>query len=142
MSADDGLVHYPSGATRSADADDFRYDLLPLCALARWAQRMGHGAKTHGDHNWKKGFPAGVIENHLMRHLVMWMEGDRSDDHLAAIMCNVAFLIHFEETTKPTRAPQIPSPRCPMVYSPDPEGPLQYCVKYDGHTDEHAWGKP
>ena len=91
------VVVYPSGAQRSADADSARYDLLPLCAVRRWAERMAHGARKHGDDNWKRGFPAGVVENHLWNHWLKYLQGDRTDDHLAAILCNAAFLMWFED---------------------------------------------
>ena len=96
-SESDGLVHYPSGATRSADAEDVRYDLIPPSAMRRVAQRYALGAKTHGDRNWEKGQPAGSVVNHLLRHLHLWMGGDRSDDHLAAADWGLKCLMHHEE---------------------------------------------
>ena len=91
------LRKFPGGATRSADADEERYDLISPHATKREAIRMAEGAATHGERNWETGVPISVCINHLERHLVQYKMGDRSTDHLAAIRCNAGFLIHFEE---------------------------------------------
>ncbi len=91
------LRKFPGGATRSADADKERYDLISPHATKREAIRMAEGAATHGERNWETGVPPGVCLNHLERHLIQYKMGDRSTDHLAAIRCNAGFLIHFEE---------------------------------------------
>ena len=91
------LRKFPGGATRSADADEERYDLISPHATKREAIRMAEGAATHGERNWETGVPISVCPNHLERHLVQYKMGDRSTDHLAAIRCNAGFLIHFEE---------------------------------------------
>jgi hypothetical protein len=91
------LRKFPGGATRSADADNERYDLISPHATKREAIRMAEGAATHGERNWETGVPISVCINHLERHLVQYKMGDRSTDHLAAIRCNAGFLIHFEE---------------------------------------------
>jgi len=90
-------VTYPSGATRSADADDVRYDLIPMCVLRRYAKRMAKGAKVHGPNNWLGGFPPGVIENHMWRHYELWKAGDLTDDHLGAFLWGAAALVYFDE---------------------------------------------
>lgn len=95
------LTKFGGGATRSSDADSERYDLIPPLATKREAIRMAQGARTHGERNWESASPIEPFTqsclNHLERHLVAYKLGDRTDDHLAAIRCNAAFLIHFEE---------------------------------------------
>ena len=53
-------------------------------------QRFGYltnlGARNYGDGNFLKGIPTPVALESLDRHLAAYMEGDRSEDHLAAIM--------------------------------------------------------
>jgi len=93
-------VRYPSGATRSADAEDVRFDLIPACALMRLAARYAIGSKAHGDRNWEGGMPSGVVLNHLERHLNLWKSGDRSDDHLAAAAWG-CFALMFYEARRP-----------------------------------------
>jgi len=33
----------------------------------------------------------------LLRHAVAYMCGDRDEDHMAAVMCNAMFIMHYEE---------------------------------------------
>lgn len=66
--------------------------------MLKLAQRFTLGAKNHGDKNYQNG---GVefwtdTKNHLVEHLFMYLEGDQSDDHLAAILCNAAMLAWFD----------------------------------------------
>lgn len=92
------LRQMDSGATRSKDADAYRYDLITPHGMKRLAKRYADGAVTHGDRNWEKGIPASVNLNHLEGHLQQWKAGDTSEDHLAAIAWGVFALMHFEAT--------------------------------------------
>src|SRR4051812_28284410 len=96
-------VVFKSGASRSQNFH--RYDLLPREAIDRWAKRMTDGATQHGDNNWRNGLtdPEFIREtkNHLVHHALDYLaNGCASDDNLAAIICNAAFLIWFEEKGK------------------------------------------
>lgn len=92
-------VAFDSGAKSNEQKP--RYDLIPHCALTREAIRMGEGAKDHGENNYQKGKadPTFITDriNHLIEHAQRYANGDRSDDHLAAIRCNAAMLIWIEE---------------------------------------------
>ena len=85
-----------NGASRSHEAP--RYELIPKAAIDRLAQRLTLGAGIHGDHNWKGGGPKFIeqTKRHLMEHFLNYLEGATDDDHLAAVICNAAFLCHFE----------------------------------------------
>lgn len=89
---------FTSGATSSTEKP--RYDLIPKTALQRLAERFGYGAKKHGDHNYKQGVndPAFIRDriNHLIEHAVNYANGDRSTDHLGAVLCNAAMLAELE----------------------------------------------
>jgi hypothetical protein len=65
---------------------------------------MGEGADVHGENNYQKGKddPAFVRDriNHLIEHALMYADGDRSTDHLAAIRCNAGMLIWLEEAQR------------------------------------------
>jgi hypothetical protein len=90
---------FDSGAKSSEEQP--RYDLIPYVAQRREAQRWQQGAAFHGENNWQRGRHDTAFRrdrlNHLVEHLNKWINGDRSDDHLAAIRCNAAMLIWFEE---------------------------------------------
>ena len=91
---------FPSGATRSNDAESERYDLCPPLWAKADATIMAEGAITHGDDNWKKGIPIHVCLNHLERHLNLYKNGDKSEDHLAKVRVNAGFIMYFEELAK------------------------------------------
>lgn len=73
-----------------------RYDQIPACALRRIAERFGRGSlkfddpeeskRMYGRMNWQGGDDEYFRErfNHIIYHLMLWKEGDKSDDHLAA----------------------------------------------------------
>jgi hypothetical protein len=89
---------FETGAIRSTDADEYRYDLITPIGLARLAKTCKEGADKYGDNNWLKGMPATVLLNHAIRHLYLYLEGDMTEDHLAHAAWNVLAVCHFEET--------------------------------------------
>lgn len=97
MAKEKELVRYVGGATRSADSEDVRFDLIPVVPHRRHARRWAEGATIHGEHNWKQGMPVTVILNHLENHLNEWKAGRRNDDHLAAVAWAVYALMECEE---------------------------------------------
>jgi hypothetical protein len=88
---------FEDGSTRSALNE--RFDLIPKEAVAALGRRLELGAENHGENNWRVGgaeFRKATI-NHLMKHLLDYIEhGNANDDNTAAIICNAAFLCHFE----------------------------------------------
>ena len=92
------VKQFPSGAVRSTDADNVRYDLITPIGLRRLAETYAEGARKYGDHNWLKGIPSNDLVNHAIRHIMLWQVGDTSEDHLAHAVWNLMALMHFEET--------------------------------------------
>jgi len=90
-------VMYESGAVRSSDAEQTRYDLITPVGLAAVARACAEGAQKYGDFNWEKGMPANDMLNHAIRHLYMFLGGDRSEDHLGHAAWNVMAAIHSLE---------------------------------------------
>lgn len=95
---DEGVKQFESGAIRSNDADDVRYDLITPIGLRRLAETYAEGGKRYGDDNWLKGMPAAECLNHCIKHIEQWRSGDRSEDHLAHAAWNLFAIMHFEET--------------------------------------------
>lgn len=89
-------VTYSTGAVREA-APVPRYDLIPTCVLRRLAERYRLGALKYSPHNWKKGLPWSDTYNRVVEHLQKWLEGNTSDDHLAAVVWGVAALMWYED---------------------------------------------
>ena len=87
------LTTYETGATRSADAEGVRYDLVPPEGVEAVAKAMHVGAVTHGDSNWKKGLRNSILVNHAMRHIVEYMkEGNTTEDHIGHALANLMML--------------------------------------------------
>lgn len=84
-------------ASRSKDADDFRYDLIPQVALREAARVMKRGAELHGERNWRKGSKFSDVLNHALKHMNQLQMGDTSEDHAAHAMVNLMFLIEYRE---------------------------------------------
>jgi len=93
----DTRTTFPTGAVRSADANDVRFDLITPIGLRRLAETCAEGARKYGDFNWQKGIPASQMLNHAIRHLYLWLEGDNQEDHLAHAAWNILGVCHFEE---------------------------------------------
>jgi hypothetical protein len=89
---------FKSGASSSEVKP--RYDLIPPEALKALGQRFALGAATHGDRNYEKGAndPVFVLDrfNHMVEHAIKAANGDQSEDHLGAVMCNAAMLIRLQ----------------------------------------------
>src|SRR5438045_217019 len=90
---------FDSGAKSAVEKP--RYDLVPLSALRRLAERFGYGASRHGEGNYRNGANDAAFlrdrKNHLIEHAVKYANGDRSEDHLGAILCNAAILADLEQ---------------------------------------------
>jgi len=90
-------VKYSSGAVRSSDAEATRYDLITPIGLAAVAAACAEGAAKYGDFNWEKGMPANDMLNHALRHVYLFLGGDRSEDHLGHAAWNLMAAIHSLE---------------------------------------------
>lgn len=94
---EDKSVKYASGAVRSSDAEATRYDLITPIGLAAVAAACAEGAAKYSPHNWERGMPATDMLNHAIRHIYLFLGGDRSEDHLGHAAWNVMGAIHSLE---------------------------------------------
>jgi hypothetical protein len=86
-------IKYSSGFTRDTGDNKPRYDLIPTQILTRWAELMCRGANKYGEENWRlassedeyKRFKASAF-----RHFIQWVNGEEDEDHMAAVMFNLA----------------------------------------------------
>ena len=80
---------FPTGAKRDSNSDKPFIHLIS----GYFRQRVGYlftkGATKYGVGNYLKGIPTEVYLESMDRHLASYMEGDRSEDHLAAIVFGV-----------------------------------------------------
>jgi hypothetical protein len=89
---------FTSGAKSSEESP--RYDLIPLASLQRQAARMAQGSASHGERNYRRGYNDPVFirdrVNHLLGHALAYASGDRSEDHLGAVLANAGMLAELE----------------------------------------------
>jgi hypothetical protein len=88
---------FETGAVREIVPGKGRYDLISPRAMHRLALRLEQGAVKYSDRNWEKGIPLSSFLNSAFRHLYQFLDGDKTEDHLAAALWNIHSLIHTEE---------------------------------------------
>lgn len=96
---DKAITVFASGAKRGSTKP--RYDQIDLYFLKRIADVWEKGLVKYGEGNWRLGVSNDVkymkdIPNHIIEHIWKYMLGDKSEDHLANICCNVQMLMYRE----------------------------------------------
>lgn len=82
-----------------------RTDLVSPIALFALARVLTHGAKKYAERNWEKGMAWMRAIGAIIRHTLAYMLGETSDpetgeSHMAHVMCEAMFLVHWEQTQK------------------------------------------
>lgn len=80
---------FESGAKRDSNENKPFIHNLKGYTRQRFGYHMTKGALKYGDGNWTKGMPTDQYLESVDRHLASYMEGDRSEDHLSAIIFGV-----------------------------------------------------
>jgi len=88
---------FESGATREVKKGRGLPALIYPGLLERLSKWLEMGAENHEARNWEQGIPSESYLNSLYRHAIAYHKGDRSEDHLAAMLFNVQGLIFNEE---------------------------------------------
>lgn len=91
---------FDTGSRRDTRVGKGRYDLIPPRPLKRLAKHYENGAIKYSDRNWELGQPSSRFLDSLIRHAYAYADGERDEDHLAAIAWN-SFGIMFNEEYKP-----------------------------------------
>lgn len=95
---DDGKrTEYDTGTHRSNRTGRGRYDLISPYGLKRLAIQYEHGAAQKGARNWEQGFPVSRACCSAIGHIMDYIQGDRSEDHLAAVSWQMFAAMDFEE---------------------------------------------
>ena len=82
-----------------------RTDLLPADALLHVSEHFGKGAAKYADRNWEKGYEWSKSYGALLRHLLLWWEGEDFDEdevfgefhHLDAVLFHALVLRRFAD---------------------------------------------
>jgi Domain of unknown function (DUF5664) len=91
---------FSTGAVRDISDSKPLLSLVSPFAVRRLGDWLTRGAKRYSPRNWEKGFPFSRCIDSLERHVQAFKAGDTDEDHLAACMCNVMFLIHYQDMIK------------------------------------------
>ena len=93
---DDAFQKFESGAVRSPDAQGVRFDLISPIALEAVAATYAEGAAKYSDFNWERGMPVHDLLNHAIRHIYLFLSGDRSEPHLPHAAWGLMAAIHSD----------------------------------------------
>jgi hypothetical protein len=91
---------FNSGAVRDTAENKPRPDLISPFADQRVGAHMAAGAEKYAERNWEKGIPISRCVASMRRHIMEFQMGLRNEDHLAAIICNAQFIMHYQEMIK------------------------------------------
>lgn len=120
---------FDSGMVRDTQDGKPRYDLIPVQSLKRLADLYTRGAIKYDDNNWQKGQPYSRAYASLFRHVIAWREGDRSEDHLAAVAWNAFALMWYEEN-KPELDDLFVEEKGKTVHLPDEYGEITTATSF------------
>lgn len=88
---------FESGAKRDNDNLKPAIHNLKGYTRLRFGYHMKLGANKYGDANWEIGIPTKSYEESLDRHLARYLAGDRSEDHLSAMIFNIQGIMINEQ---------------------------------------------
>ena len=100
------MVKAVTGAVRAASTGKGRPDLIPAYPIKRLAVHYENGALVHADRNWEKGLPLHRFLESAERHILDFKDGERGEDHLAAVLWNIAGYIWTEREIAYGRLPE------------------------------------
>lgn len=80
-------------------------DLISPVALFELGRVLEFGKKKYAAYNWSKGIVFTRVIAAILRHTFKYQMGETLDpetgiSHMAAVMCNSMFLLHFEKFRK------------------------------------------
>lgn len=88
---------FESGSRRDSDTHKPITTAITAYARLRYGYHLRKGSNNYGKDNWKLGQPSEAVLESMDRHLAQYLGGDRSEDHLSAIMFGVIMLMQNEE---------------------------------------------
>lgn len=97
---------FDTGSVRDTIANKPAMELVSPFSLERLGHWFRKGAEKYAPRNWEKGQPFGTVTGSMFRHLLKWMAGDDSEDHLAAIAWNAMAIMHYQEMIKRGALPE------------------------------------
>ncbi len=91
---------FSTGCVRDNGENKPRPDLISPFAKFRLGEWLRLGAEKYDERNWEKGMSISRCLEAIDRHYCQYQMGMRNEDHIAAVMCNAMFIMHYEEMIK------------------------------------------
>jgi len=87
------------------DSGKLKWSLMPFEELKDVVRVLMHGAEKYSPDNWKKCDDTTRYKDALMRHVIAYVSGEKTDEefglsHLAHAVCNCLFLMWFDKNKK------------------------------------------
>ena len=90
---------FESGSQRDDDKNKPLPSHLDAYVRLRFGYLLRMGANKYEKNNWQKGQPNESSLESLHRHLAKYEMGDRSEDHLSAIIFGIQLIMKNEQTS-------------------------------------------
>lgn len=90
----------PTGMMRDMGNKKPRPDYISPIALMEVGEHMRLGAIKYAPYNWAKGMSFSDTTGSMFRHMLAWIEGENTENHLAAVIFNAMCLIHWRAMIK------------------------------------------
>ena len=87
-------VAFETGAVRGTDHADCNVALIPSEAIRAIGRAFAEGTKKYGRDNWLKGMPQTNLIQHAQEHIMSFLDGDESEEHLGHALWNLAVAAH------------------------------------------------
>jgi hypothetical protein len=87
---------FATGAVRDTAEGKPRPDLASPFAMMRLGHWLALGAAKYSERNWEQGMAICRCVASLERHTLAYKMRQEDEDHMAAVMCNAMFILHFE----------------------------------------------
>lgn len=93
------VVAFEGGSLRERVPGRGVYSCMPACSLRRLAQHYEYGKIKygHGGEAYKDGLPVKDCMDSMFRHMVSYLDGDNSEDHMAAVAWGAFAIMYMEE---------------------------------------------
>ena len=88
---------FNTGAVRDTAEGKGMPSLISPELIFRLSKWLELGARKYTPRNWEKGIYISRCLDSTIRHLFKYLDGQNDEDHLAAIACNIMFIMHFEK---------------------------------------------
>jgi len=90
---------FESGSQRDSDENKPLPSHLDAYVRLRYGYLLRMGANKYEKNNWQKGQPDESSLESLHRHLAKYEIGDRSEDHLSAIIFGIQLIMKNEQAS-------------------------------------------